>query len=288
MPPLPDHSFDVLDAHHHYGDLTEWGGTLPTATPLGDISRDEYHRIELETRLAAMDEQNVRQAVIIGSHAYLRPNGLVDTRRVNDGVATYCARMPERFPAGVGIAEPLYGEAGLAEIDRIRDELGLVGISFHVRFQGVSMDGPWVHRYVERILDAGLVPYLHAIGDSPENALWKIETLAAGFPDARMVVLDGFSNYEQTREIRHLAGRQPGLVFDTSLAYSFEMIMPVIREHGVERIVFGTDVYSMVPKARNVLDEILASELDDAEKSAVLGGTLRGILGLETDAPRAR
>ena len=281
-----DHPFDVLDAHHHYGDLTEWGGALPTATPIGEITSEEYHRIELETRLAAMDEQSVHQAVIIGSHSYLRPEGLADTRRVNDGVAAYCKRHPNRFPAGVGIAEPLYGEAGLPEIERVRSELGLVGISFHVRFQGVSMDGPWVHRYVERILDVGLVPYLHAIADSPENALWKVETLAAAFPGARMVVLDGFSNYEQTREILHLAGRQPGLVFDTSLAYSFDVIRPLIREHGIERVVFGTDVYSMVPKAINVLDGILDCDLDDKAKSAVLGGTLRGILGLETAPSR--
>lgn len=280
MAPSIDHPFDILDAHHHYGDLTEWGGALPTATPLGKVTSEEYHHVELDTRLGAMDAQRVRQAVIIGSHSYLRPNGLADTRRVNDGVAAYCQRRPARFPAGVGIAEPLYGEAGLSEIDRVRSELGLVGISFHVRFQGVSMDGPWVHRYVERILDEGLVPYLHAIADSPENALWKIETLAASFPGARMVVLDGFSNYEQTREILHLAGRCPGLVFDTSLSYSFEMIRPVIREHGVERVVFGTDVYSMVPKARNVLEEILDCDLEDADKRAVLGGTLRDILGL--------
>jgi predicted TIM-barrel fold metal-dependent hydrolase len=280
MATLDDHDFDILDAHHHYGDLTEWGGTLPTAKAVGEITPEDYHRIEVETRLAAMDEQRVHQAVIIGSHSYLRPKGLEDTRRVNDGVAAYCRRCPERFPAGVGIVEPLYGEAGLPEIERVRSELGLVGISFHVRFQGVSMDGPWVHRYVEKMLEVGLVPYLHAIADSPENALWKVETLAAAFPDARMVVLDGFSNYEQTREIRHLAGRAPGLVFDTSLSYSFEMILPVIREHGTQRVVFGTDVYSMVPRARNVLGEILECDLDEDAKRAVLGGTLRGILGL--------
>jgi predicted TIM-barrel fold metal-dependent hydrolase len=282
MASLLDHPFDILDAHHHYGDLTEWGGTLPTAKPLGDIGPEEYHAVELETRLAAMDEQRVHQAVIIGSHSYLRPNGLADTRQVNDGVAAYCRNLPDRFPAGVGIVEPLYGEAGLPEIDRVKTELGLAGISFHVRFQGVSMDGPWVHRYVERILDVGLVPYLHAIADSPENALWKVETLAEAFPGSRMVVLDGFSNYEQTREILHLAGRAPGLVFDTSLSYSFDMIRPVIRAYGVDRVVFGTDVYSMVPKARNVLSEILDSDLEAGEKSAVLGGTLRGILGLES------
>jgi predicted TIM-barrel fold metal-dependent hydrolase len=281
MTSLSDHAFDILDAHHHYGDLTEWGGTLPTAMPLGDVTREEYHAIELDTRLAAMDEQRVHQAVIIGSHSYLRPNGLADTRRVNDGVAAYCRHLPDRFPAGIGIVEPLYGEAGLPEIERVRFELGLVGISFHVRFQGVSMDGPWVHRYVERMLEVGLVPYLHAIADSPENALWKVETLAEAFPEARMVVLDGFSNYEQTREILHLAGRAPGLVFDTSLSYSFDMIRPLIREHGVDRVVFGTDVYSMVPKARNVLAEIIDSDLETAEKSAVLGGTLRDILALE-------
>jgi hypothetical protein len=276
-------SFDILDCHHHYGDLNDALGPLPTASPLAAVDAADYARLELQTRLRAMDEQGVHQAVILPGHAYLRPSGVADTRRVNDGVAAYRDRRPDRFPAAVGVVEPLYGEAGLAELERVRAELGLVGISFHVRFQGVSLDSPWVRRYVERMGELGLVPFVHAIADSPENALWKVALLASAVPETPIIVLDGFSNYEQTREIPHLAERHPNLLFDTSLAYAFAMIEPLIRRLGPERVVFGTDLYSLVPHGGHVLGQILASELDEAAKAAVLGGNLRRALGLKPE-----
>ena len=161
--------FDVMDAHQHYGSVFEsMGGLEGSQQP----TETEFDRVELDTRLRVLDDRGVRQTVIIGSHVYLRPNGLDDTRQVNDGVMKYLAQAPSRFAAGVGVVEPLYGAAGLAEIDRCR-ELGMVGISFHGRFQGVSHDSPWVHRYIERLGELGMVPFIHAPSESPEESLWN-------------------------------------------------------------------------------------------------------------------
>jgi predicted TIM-barrel fold metal-dependent hydrolase len=274
-----DHDFDVLDGHHHYGNLFD-----AMAGFSGDEAGapEDFDDIELATRLAILDEQNVRQAVIIAGHSYLRPEGVADTRRVNDGVAAYQAALPDRFPAAVGIAEPLYGHAGLPEIARCKDELGLVGISFHVRFQGVSMDSPWVRRYVERMGEVGLIPYLHAIGDSPEEALWKIDALAGAFPDLTMFVLDAFSSFEQAREVVHIADRRANLIFDTALAYNFGLITPAVARFGSHRFFYGSDIYSWpaVTKPGHLLGQILDSDLSHADKTALLGGTLRGVLGL--------
>jgi uncharacterized protein len=275
-----DHDFDIIDGHHHYGNLFDsipgYGGSGGSEPPA------DFDRIELETRLAILDDQRVRQAVIIAGHAYLRPEGLADTRRVNDGVATYRDRTPDRFPAAVGVVEPLYGRAGLPEIDRCRSELDMVGISFHVRFQGVSMDSPWVHRYIERMGEIGLIPYLHAIGDSPEEALWKIDVIARDFPDVTMFVLDAFSNFEQAREVVAILDRRPNLYFDTALAFTFDLIEPCIRRFGVERFVYGSDVYSwpVVSKPMPGLRPVLESTLERSDKERLLGANLRGLLGI--------
>jgi predicted TIM-barrel fold metal-dependent hydrolase len=125
-------SYDILDMHTHLNDAS----TL-TAQQLDS---------ELDRRLAALDARGVRQAVIAADHRYLRPDGIKDTRRVNDRIAAYRDALPERFPAAVGIVEPLYGERGLDEIVRCKEALGLVGLSFHTRFQGVSADNIWVRR----------------------------------------------------------------------------------------------------------------------------------------------
>ena len=283
------HGFSVLDVHHHVGDaLTALGGELD---PAAGLAPDEYERVELETRLAIMDADDVAQAVVIPGHGYLRPNGIADTRRVNDNIAGYRDRRPDRFPVAIGMVEPAYGAAGLAEVDRVDDELGLVGVSFHTRFQGVSLDSRWVDRAVERLAARGLVPVVHAMDDTPEEALWKLAALARRFPDVPMLALDPFSSFEATRQCFVVAELAPNVVFDTSLSYNFDFIEDLTRRFGADRVAFGTDLYSW-PVGRRIshlLDQIVASDLSRDEKAAVLGGNARRLFGVSppTGSPAA-
>jgi predicted TIM-barrel fold metal-dependent hydrolase len=276
------HGFSVLDVHHHVGDaLTALGGELE---PAGGMAPDEYERVELESRLAIMDADDVAQAVVIPGHGYLRPNGVADTRRVNDGIAAYRDRRPDRFPVAIGVVEPAYGAAGLAEVDRVRDELGLAGVSFHTRFQGVSLDSRWVDRAFERLAEHELVPVVHAMDDTPEEALWKLAALARRFPDLPILALDPFSSYEATRQCFFVAELAPNVVFDTSLSYNFDFIADLARRFGADRVAFGTDLYSW-PVGRRVshlLQQIVESDLDASDKAAILGGTARRLFGLGT------
>ena len=278
-------TFDILDCHHHYGDLSAALGPLPGATQAVPTDPDEYEWIELQTRLRAMDEQGVRQAVILPGHSYLRPNGLADTRKVNDGAAAYRDRHPERFPAAIGVVEPTYGDAGYGELERLSVELGLVGISIHVRFQGMSLDSPWVRSYIQRAVKLGLVPFIHVIAESSENALWKLEVIAADNPEAQILVLDAFTSHEQARQVPYLAERHPNLLFDTSLAYDFSEIELVARSLGAERVAFGTDLYSMMPHGAHILSQILACSLTDTDKALILGENVRRMLRLPSHPP---
>src|SRR3954471_9904407 len=129
--------YDVFDVHHHVGRAFDaLGGELDSR----DDGREEFAAFELADRLRIMDEGGVRQALVIPGHGYLRPNGLADTMRVNDEIAAYRDRTPDRFPVACGVVEPAYGPTSFAELERVRKELGLVAISFHTRFQGVSVD----------------------------------------------------------------------------------------------------------------------------------------------------
>src|SRR5947208_14881435 len=122
--------FDVFDVHHHVGRAFDaLGGELDP----GAADGAEFAHTELVERLRIMAEGGVRQALVIPGHGYLRPNGLADTRRVNDEIAAYRDRTPDRFPVACGIVEPRDGEAALGELDRVAHELGLVAISFHTR-----------------------------------------------------------------------------------------------------------------------------------------------------------
>jgi predicted TIM-barrel fold metal-dependent hydrolase len=277
MPAGGPGGFDVFDVHHHVGRAFDaLGGTLQESST--DLA--EFARIELHERLRLMDEGGVRQALVIPGHGYLRPNGIADTRRVNDEIAAYRDVTPERFPVACGIVEPRDGALAFAEIDRAVTELGLVAFSFHTRFQGVSMDSQWILKYLERMGEHGVLPIIHAMDDTPEEALWKLASVARRVPDLTILALDAFGGFEATRQDFFVAEIAPNVVFDTSLSYNFDFIEDFANQFGAGRVVFGTDLYSH-PVGRRIshlLPQIVASALSDADKTAILGGNARRLL----------
>ena len=272
--------FEVLDVHHHVGNaFRALGGAVDSAPGL---DAEQYRKVELGSRLAIMDESAVDQAIVIPGHGYHRSNGIGDIRAENNAIAAYRDRTPQRFPAAVGIVEPRDGAASIAELDRCRSELGLVGISFHTRFQGVSLDSRWILSYCEHMAGIGLVPVIHAMDDTPEEALWKLALVARSIPQTPVLALDAFGSYEATRQCFFIAEVAPNVVFDTSLSYNFDFIEEFALEFGPERVVFGTDLYSYPVGRRisHILDQIRSSALDDESKAMILAGNARRLFGL--------
>ena len=267
----------VIDCHHHVGSLEAQGFTFA-----GIEAGKDPAVVELERRLSAMDRQGVDQAIVIPGHGYLRPDGVADTRRINDGVAAYRDAHPTRFPAALGIVEPLHGKAGIAELTRMRDELRLVGVSVHTRFQGVQTDSPLVLAVVREAAQLGLVPFIHAVEGVPDEAIWRAQQVARAVPDTTIVVLDAFGGAEHARQAVIIAKETPNMVFDTSLAHHYLFVENMINAVGPERLVFGTDYYSMMgdPQPSVVLDQLARNDLPADHKAAILSGNLRRILRL--------
>ena len=118
--------------------------------------------------------------------------------------------------------------------------------------------------------------------DTPEEALWKLASIARQLADLTIVALDPFSGFEATRQCFHVAEIAPNIVFDTSLSYNFDFIEDFANRFGAERVVFGTDLYSY-PVGRRIshlLPQIVDSALPHDAKVAILGGNARRILGL--------
>jgi uncharacterized protein len=267
--------FRILDVHNHVGELpprkpTAGGGDAPV-TP----------ELELSSRVAKLDARGVSQAVVIPNHGYMRPNGLADTRKVNDSIAAYRDRTPARFPAAVGIVEPLYGEHGMAEVDRCKNELGLVGVSLHTGFQGVSLNSVWVRRLIERMGTVGLVPFVHCWGESPPEALWKMDIIASDFPDLKMIVMSAFSTQDQGQLLPYVAERHPNLYFDTAVPRHVPDILHAIRTVGAHRLVYGSDLYSVpTDLTPDALPQLMSFPISDQEKASMLGDSARAVLGL--------
>jgi predicted TIM-barrel fold metal-dependent hydrolase len=267
--------YRVLDVHHHVGDATLALG-MPGQEPAAGHT-------ELDIRLATMDRNGVDSAIVIPGHSYLRPNGLADTRLVNDGIAAYRDAHPDRFPAALGIVEPLYGRAGDSELQRLAEELEFVGVSIHTRFQGVATDSPLVLAQIALMGELGLVPFVHSVAEASEEALWRVLNVAKAFPDLPIVVLDVFSSHEQGSHAMLVAELAPNLIFDSSLAFTLDPILHLMERFGHHRVVFGTDLYShpLGYSHSTVLAHWLASGLPAEVLTDVLSGTASRLLGLE-------
>ena len=269
----------VFDVHHHVGDASGALGLPPDEAP----DPEAYAELELAKRIEIMDAGGVDQAAVIPGHGYLRPNGHADTQAVNDKIAAYRDATPGRFPVAIGIVEPRDGDVSLNELERAAGPLGLVGMSFHTRFQGVSIDNHWVSVYVGAMGELGLLPVIHALDESAEESLWKVGLLASRHPDLTMLVLDGYSTHEGTKQCGHLAATYPNLVFDCSLSYNFDFIANHVRQHGAHRYVYGTDLYSwpLGQRISHILGQLLESDLSDEDKVAVAGGNARRLFELD-------
>lgn len=274
---------NIFDCHHHVGDVS---GFLAGTADAGDVPSDadgDGIATEMTARLAIMDGAGVDQAAVIPGHGYERRAGIADTRRINDEIAAYRDRCSDRFPVAIGIVEPQHGDASFDELDRIATDLRLTGVSFHARFQGVSMDDPRISAYIGTMGELGLVPLLHAMTESSDEALWKVAGIARAHPELPMLVLDVFSSFEGTKEANDVAGVCPNLLFDTSLSYNFDFIEAFAKRFGAHRVVFGTDLYSppLGRRISHLLGQIHESSLSDDDKASILGANARRLFGVE-------
>ena len=79
-----------------------------------------------------------------------------------------------------------------------------------------------------------------------------------------------------------ISRRQLFLGAAASLAHHYLFVDAMINAVGPERLVFGTDLYSMMPDPQSsvVLDHLATNKLSHEHKAAILGGNLRRILQL--------
>jgi predicted TIM-barrel fold metal-dependent hydrolase len=138
--------------------------------------------------------------------------------------------------------------------------------------------------FIDRLEHHGVPAFVHIIADSKLESPWRLEVLADRHPNATFVALDGFSAPDQAHWMTYLATKHPNIVFDTGVMVSVaHLIESFVARNGAERLLLGTDFYSM-PKLFNhpfPIYELLESELDDAQVQAILGDNGRRLLGIE-------
>ncbi len=210
--------------------------------------------------LESMKKQGISKMVI---HATATKESQVET--INDYVASLIS--PDII--GFGTMHRDY-ENFEAELDRLIS-LGLRGIKLHPIFQNFATDDPKMIPIYKAMAERKLPVLIHTGDENRDlsspyrlaNVLDKVPSLTVIAPH-----LGGYSEWRQAREC--LYGRE-NVYIDTSSGIRFlepELSAELIREHGVERTLFGTD-YPLALHA-DELERFFRIPLTEAEQEAIL------------------
>ena len=128
-----------------------------------------------------------------------------------------------------------------SEIDKIIG-MGLHGIKFHPEFQNFSLDDKAMLPFYKAL--EGKLPVLIHMGDANRDSSHpkKLAEILDAFPGLTVIGahFGGFSAWEESCE--YLVGKN--VYFDTSSSLfklDKEKAVEMIRNHGVEKMLFGTD-----------------------------------------------
>ncbi len=222
--------------------------------------------------------EGTRLNYVVAMGVAIRPDLVVKT---ND----WLMNIKDRRIIPFGSVHPDYPEPA-AEIDRLRQS-GIKGLKLHPLFQLFRPDEKRMMPIYEAMGD-DMIAFFHAgagLSTGGKEVLatpTRIAKVIENFPRLKVVAAH-FGGYKLFEEAEHcLVGKN--LYFDTSWppglkVLDLEAVARVIRKHGPEKILFGSDN----PTADSVTEirTIESLKLSDAEKEAILGGNARLLLGLE-------
>jgi predicted TIM-barrel fold metal-dependent hydrolase len=180
-----------------------------------------------------------------------------------------------------------------AELDAIRN-LGLPGIKLHPEYQLFHPCEERMQPIWEGCCDRNLFVLMHCgedIGFEPpyHSSPEEIAELLDAFPKLELVAAHMGSWMRWDAVETHLCGRA-NLYLETSFTLDYtseKQFLRMIRAHGADRVVFGSDAPWRVPA--EALGLVTRTALDDHEKQLILRDNARALLarhGIDTTCAR--
>lgn len=165
------------------------------------------------------------------------------------------------------------------EVDRII-ERGLRGVKLHPEFQGFSIDDDEMlplYRAVE-----GKLPLLMHTGDEnrTSSSPKRLAKIIGMFPRLTVIAahFGGYSMWDESME--YLVGRNLYLDTSSSLWKLDRLkVLEIIRKHGVNKVLFGTD-YPMWPH-EDELERFYSLALTEDERELILWGNACKLLNIK-------
>lgn len=254
---------DVLDAHLHIA--FDRPGSLAGA----------------EDALRRMDRNGIGAAVASPAPDYETPDGVRSTRAQNEALAGVLARWPDRFPAGLGVAEPRHGAAAVAEARRALADDGLRGLVFDNDVAGLAIDSEAMLPILEELAAReGAVAAVYTAAYSVLRSPFRLGIVARRLPGLRFLALNAFADITHETASQDLAERQDNIWFCLGNAKTQLYTVERAVEHiGAGRVLFGSGI-PLVERSLH-LEMVRIAEIPEETRGAILAGNARRLFGLE-------
>lgn len=257
---LLNHGYRIVDCHAHV-----WGAN-------GKLNQEECeHLIEAADALG-IEKLCVSRPIPGGSPS---PE---EFRGMNNVVIEAMRRYPDRL-LGYAFVNPGYSREAMAEMERCIGEHGMIGIKLYNQYY---ISDPAVYPVIEKAIEMKAVILSHAgkamdpvtranqpfLSDGTHFA-----KVARIYPEATFIQghIGGGGDWEWT--IKALRG-VPNVYLDTSGSVVDDgMIEMAVRELGVERILFATDM-----TFEGGVGKILGAELTERERQLIFWENFHAML----------
>lgn len=244
----------IIDAHAYIGES------------LFNLHQTREHLLDL------MDSCGVDQAVIAPS----RPKEY-ELRPANQMVAEAIKHYPDRF-CGYARIDPWQGDAGLNELKRAHEQLGLRGLLLHPWEELFQIASPIVYPLVEYSTENNMPVVIEAGYPLVSHPL-DIAELAARYPEALFIATHGLQLDSSAFALTdaEIAMREcNNIIMETSGMYAPDVMETLVRDLGADRLIFGShtpwlNLELEVERARLL-------NLSPAQKAAIMGGNINNLL----------
>jgi predicted TIM-barrel fold metal-dependent hydrolase len=159
---------------------------------------------------------------------------------------------------------------------------GLPGFKIHPDYEGVRPTDARMQPLYDAAMDFNLICYFHAGDDVGPRTKYgsptEFMTVLDEYPGIRMVLahLGGYRMWDEVEE--KLVGRE--VYFDTAYTMTEmprEQLLRIMRHHGTERILFGSD--SPWTRLEDEIDFFMTlDEFSETEKEALFHGNAENLL----------
>lgn len=255
--PLQD--TQVIDAHAHLGPYSLFF--------IADHSPKSMVRV--------MDRCGVDLA-LVSSHRAIQE----DASKGNDETARAVDETEGRI-RGYFVVNPW--QDPVKELEARADDSRFVGIKLHPELHQYALTSP---RYqdVYAFAEQQRLPVLtHSWHGSHYNGLAEIGAVAERYPDLALLAGHAGATGPGYEEIVDVARRHPNILLELCGSFGTgQRIKHLVDELGAHRVVFGSDFPFL--DLRLTLGRVLFAPLEDADRRAILGGTVAAVLDRATKA----